>query len=68
MEIENSNLSSIFIAVDIVRIDWLTGNWYFVNADANSVVLCNPSMTVCSTIVEIQGQKINTLQLDPNKG
>lgn len=55
-------------AVDILRIDWITGNFYFVNIDHGLIVLCNPTMTICSIIVEIHGQKINTLELDPLKG
>lgn len=57
-----------FTAVDILRIDWITGNWYFVNTDNGLIVLCNPSMMICTIVVEIHGQKINTLELDPIKG
>lgn len=57
-----------FKAIDIMRIDWITGNWYFVSPDADVIALCNPPMTICSTVVEIFGQKINTLELDPIKG
>ncbi|XP_031616659.1 prolow-density lipoprotein receptor-related protein 1 isoform X3 [Contarinia nasturtii] len=55
-------------SVDILRIDWITGNWYFVNTENGLIVLCNPAMTLCSIIVEISRQKINTLELDPLNG
>lgn len=51
-----------------MRIDWITGNWYFVNIDNGLIVLCNPKLEICTIIVEIHGRKINTLELDPLKG
>lgn len=48
--------------------DWVTGNWYFVNTDVGLIVLCNPKLTICSIIVEIYNQKLNSLELDPIHG
>lgn len=62
-------LSFVFYkAIDIMRIDWITGNWYFASTDSGLIVLCNSPMTICSIIIEINRQKINTLELDPIKG
>lgn len=51
-----------------MRIDWITGNWYFVNTDAGMIAMCNKMLTICSIVVEIYGQKLNTLEIDPIKG
>ncbi|XP_023030772.1 low-density lipoprotein receptor-related protein 1 [Drosophila willistoni] len=50
-----------------LRLDWLSGNWYLLNADESLLYLCTNAMTFCRLILQ-QAANLSSLVLDPTKG
>lgn len=55
-------------AIDIIRIDWISGNWYFVDTDDGLLMLCDPQLIECSIIIDMSDKKLNALEVDPSNG
>lgn len=56
-----------FVAFIELRLDWLSGNWYFLNEDDGLVYLCANAITFCRLILH-QVEHPSSLVLDPTKG
>lgn len=58
----------LFSAVDEMRLDWISGNWYFLNTDFGLIFVCNAEMKHCTIIIESFVHKPKSMVLDPTKG
>ncbi|XP_077997377.1 prolow-density lipoprotein receptor-related protein 1-like [Glandiceps talaboti] len=71
MEISTLQELEIFFYLDNVEqfaIDWITGNFYFVDDVANRIFVCRPGTSVCITIIDTDLVNPRGIALDPNKG
>lgn len=51
-----------------VALDWVSGNWYFVD-DANEMIfVCSSGMTSCLVLIDVNITKPKSIALDPTKG
>ncbi|XP_001985922.2 low-density lipoprotein receptor-related protein 1 isoform X2 [Drosophila grimshawi] len=50
-----------------LRLDWISGNWYFLNEDDGMVFLCTNAVTYCRLILQ-QVEQPSSLVLDSTKG
>lgn len=57
-----------FAAIDELKLDWISKNWYFVNSNTGIIFVCNHKMTHCSILVESHPDDLSALELDPIKG
>lgn len=55
-------------AIDELKLDWISKNWYFVNTNSGLIFVCNHKMTRCSILVESYPDDLSSLELDPIKG
>ncbi len=55
-------------AVDEMRIDWISTNWYFLNTEFGLIFVCNAEMQHCSIIIDNFVHKPKSMALDPTKG
>lgn len=55
-------------AVSQVALDWVSGNWYFLDDNKELIFLCNSTLTICTTVVEVNLNKPRALALDPPNG
>lgn len=51
-----------------LALDWISGNWYFVDDTREIIFLCNSTMTACTIVLELELSKPRGLALDPTKG
>lgn len=51
-----------------LRLDWTSGNWYFMNRAEDLIVVCNEAVHFCKIIVETVDQRLQSMALDPTKG
>lgn len=56
-----------FAVFSELRLDWLSGNWYFLNEDDGLVYLCTNAVNYCRLILH-QVEHPSSLVLDPTKG
>ncbi|KAI9558491.1 hypothetical protein GHT06_015278 [Daphnia sinensis] len=54
--------------VSQIALDWLSGNWYFLDDNKELIFLCNSTLTICTTVVEVNLNKPRALALDPPNG
>lgn len=59
-----ANLDSI----DQLALDWISGNWYFLDDQKEIIFICSPSMEHCTIILENNLGKPRGMALDPTKG
>lgn len=57
-----------FAAIDELKLDWVSKNWYFVGTNSGIIFVCNHKMTRCSILVESYPDDLSSLELDPIKG
>jgi low-density lipoprotein receptor-related protein 1 (alpha-2-macroglobulin receptor) len=46
----------------------VSGNWYFLDDNKELIFLCNSTLTICTTVVEVNLNKPRALALDPTNG
>lgn len=51
-----------------MAIDWLTGNFYFVDGVSDRILACGEEVDVCVTIVELDLHNPRGIALDPMAG
>lgn len=52
--------------INYFSIDWISGNWYFLNIDIGMIYVCNNVMKHCTTI--LQYKELKNFAIDPTKG
>lgn len=52
--------------IQMIRLDWVTGNWYFLNKF--NIFLCTPTLEYCSNILTGDSSSLRSMALDPTKG
>ncbi len=55
-------------AVSQIALDWFSGNWYFLDDSKELIFLCNNTLTICTTVVEVNLNKPRAIALDPSSG
>lgn len=55
-------------SVDQVSIDWISGNWYFLDDQREIIFVCSASMQHCSIVLENDLMKPRGMALDPTVG
>ena len=58
----------IDLAATAIALDWTSNNWYFLDATKELIFLCNSTLTVCTTVVEVNLNKPRAMALDPSSG
>lgn len=58
----------IFAAIQHLTLDWISGNWYFLDISREIIFLCNSTLSVCTIILEVDLSKPRGMALDPTKG
>lgn len=62
---------SIYPEVDSIQqiaLDWITGNWYFLDDIHEIIILCSSTLKWCTVLLEHKLSKPRALALDPTKG
>lgn len=54
--------------VNQMALDWVSGNWYFLDDVRETIFLCNASLSVCITVIDVGLSKPRGIALDPFKG
>ncbi|XP_029850375.2 prolow-density lipoprotein receptor-related protein 1 [Ixodes scapularis] len=54
--------------VNQMALDWVSGNWYFLDDVRETIFLCNASLSVCITVIDVGLSKPRGIALDPYKG
>ncbi|XP_046809386.1 low-density lipoprotein receptor-related protein 1 [Lucilia cuprina] len=54
-------------SIDKLRLDWITGNWYFLSNEPGLIFMCTNTMQYCSIILQ-DVQNPSSMVLDPTKG
>lgn len=66
-------LTNIYVSFNLdlevqkVRLDWITGNWYFIINNHEQIVMCTNSLEKC-TIILWDVKEPSSIALDPTKG
>ncbi|GIY35944.1 prolow-density lipoprotein receptor-related protein 1 [Caerostris darwini] len=51
-----------------IAYDWVSGNWYFLDAEREMLFVCKHLLSVCVTLIDIAISEPKDLALDPTKG
>ncbi|XP_069676734.1 low-density lipoprotein receptor-related protein 1 isoform X1 [Periplaneta americana] len=51
-----------------IALDWISGNWYFLDDTREMIFLCNSTMQACVILVGVNLSKPRGIALDPTKG
>lgn len=51
-----------------IALDWISGNWYFLDDGREMIFLCTGSMQYCLIVVDVGLNKPRSIALDPTKG
>ncbi|XP_055692338.1 low-density lipoprotein receptor-related protein 1 [Lutzomyia longipalpis] len=54
--------------VELVLLDWISGNWYYLDAGKEIVYVCTAQMRYCTVILEREMSKVRGMALDPTAG
>lgn len=60
--------SVLFLDVEQMAIDWLTGNFYFVDRVNDRIFVCSRDGETCVTIIDLDLQNPKGIALDPMMG
>jgi len=63
-----SKLFVMFSAMTHIALDWISGNWYFLDDIRETIFLCNSTMKACIIVVGVNLSKPRGIALDPTKG
>lgn len=58
----------IFPAVTHIALDWISGNWYFLDDSRELIFVCNSNMKHCVIVIDVSLSKPRGITLDPTKG
>jgi len=64
----NLNFVFILLASTHVALDWISGNWYYVDDDRAMIYMCTSSMKYCDILIDVNLNKPRSIALDPTKG
>lgn len=62
------DLFSNMDGIDQIALDWVSGNWYFLDDQKEIIFVCTPEMKHCTIILESSIEKPRGMALDPTKG
>lgn len=51
-----------------MAVDWLTGNFYFVDHTSDTIFVCNFNGTVCVTLIDLDLHNPMAVAVDPTLG
>lgn len=51
-----------------MALDWVSGNWYFVDDSREVIFVCTSSLKTCIALIDSNLSKPRVLALDPTKG
>lgn len=54
--------------VQQMAVDWLTGNFYFVDRISDTIFVCNYNGTVCVTLIDLDLHNPTSVAVDPSSG
>ncbi|XP_055372745.1 prolow-density lipoprotein receptor-related protein 1 [Condylostylus longicornis] len=54
-------------SIEQIRLDWISGNWYFMNTDSKMIILCSNNLKYCLPVLRSL-VKPTSMALDPTKG
>lgn len=57
-----------FSATTHVALDWVSGNWYYVDDDRDMIYMCTSTMKYCDILIDVNLNKPRSIALDPTKG
>ncbi|CAH1393043.1 unnamed protein product [Nezara viridula] len=55
-------------SVTHVALDWISGNWYFLDDSRELIFVCNSNMKHCVIVIDVSLSKPRGITLDPTKG
>nr|XP_022909737.1 low-density lipoprotein receptor-related protein 1 isoform X1 [Onthophagus taurus] len=55
-------------SIQQIALDWLTGNWYFLDDEKEIILLCNNTLRWCKTVIDVNLDKGRALALNPMIG
>ena len=55
-------------AVVQLALDWLSGNWYFIDEEHEQIFVCSVDGNTCITLIHTQLEAPKALVLDSNRG
>lgn len=56
------------IATTHVALDWVSGNWYYVDDDRDMIYMCTSTMKYCNILIDVNLNRPRSIALDPTKG
>ncbi|XP_050540895.1 low-density lipoprotein receptor-related protein 1 [Daktulosphaira vitifoliae] len=56
------------LATTHVALDWVSGNWYYVDDDRDMIYMCTSTMQYCNILININLNRPRSIALDPTKG
>ncbi|KAJ9584470.1 hypothetical protein L9F63_021195, partial [Diploptera punctata] len=51
-----------------IALDWISGNWYFLDDTHEMIFLCNSTLEACVILIDVNLNKPRGIALDPTKG
>jgi len=51
-----------------VALDWVSGNWYYVDDERDMIYMCTSNMKYCEILIDVNLNKPRSIALDPTKG
>lgn len=51
-----------------MALDWVSGNWYYVDDDRDMIYMCTSTMKYCDILIDVNLNKPRSIALDPTKG
>lgn len=57
-----------FLATTHVALDWISGNWYYVDDDRDMIYTCTSTMKYCDILIDVNLNTPRSIALDPTKG
>ncbi|XP_063218358.1 prolow-density lipoprotein receptor-related protein 1 [Bacillus rossius redtenbacheri] len=66
-DLPSPSLFHLYSLTHIV-LDWVSGNWYFLDDTREMIFLCNSTLSSCIVLVDVNLSKPRGIALDPTKG
>ncbi|XP_035227303.1 prolow-density lipoprotein receptor-related protein 1-like isoform X2 [Stegodyphus dumicola] len=54
--------------VNQIAYEWISGNWYFLDDEREMLFVCNKTLEVCISLIDVSLSKPKHIALDPTKG
>jgi integrin beta 2 len=58
----------MFLGTTHVALDWVSGNWYYVDDERDMIYMCTYTMQYCYILIDVNLNKPRSIALDPTKG